>query len=74
MDRGALWATVLGVAELSTTEQLTFAVTKGKVKVKVARSCLTLYDPIQSSEFSRPQKEISLYFSGGPIPLQTVQD
>ena len=74
MDRGALWATVLGVAELGTTEQLTFAVTKGKVKVKVARSCLTLYDPIQSSEFSRPQKEISLYFSGGPIPLQTVQD
>ena len=26
MDRGALWATVLGVAELDMTEQLTHAV------------------------------------------------
>ena len=32
--------------ELDTTEQLTFAVTKGKVQVKVAQSCLTLCDPM----------------------------
>ena len=30
-----------------------------EVKVKVAQSCRTLYDPIQSMEFSRPE-----YWSG----------
>ena len=32
--------------ELDTTEQLTFAVTKGKAQVKVAQSCPTLCNPM----------------------------
>ena len=40
-----------------------FSFKKKKVKVKVAQSCRTLCDPVQSMEFSRPE-----YWSGFPSP------